>query len=275
MSCSERDVEIKSKDWEKELIGVGFIGENPDSLVYPFSYYPQNHQQPGKLKEVFRLNSSISSDTISIPNTFLYNLLSEVKLDNRITGESSTFKITKFESLYLFSKIIGFDFIPEIIYFDKAPNIYPEFLDYTFITGFDLLGRYEIEISKQDDIKVWLSSGAYSKYIFEQYETDHVDKLFINSVLNLSTEKRYDTISNDLFTCGVSFLETSVYNDSLFKYNLNFYRKPSAGILVGYFRSKINDTIHGKDEISTDIECPFDPKYFRNLPVAIKPKIND
>lgn len=273
LSCSDKNVDIQINDWGKELIGVGYIGENPDSLKELFSYYPQTHNQPGKLKEVFKHTAFISEDTLIIPNVLLYTLFRDIKLDKKITEDSSTFIINKTNSLYKFSKIKGHDFVPNIIYFDKLPNKYPDLFDYQYIDGFDYFGHYKIEIISKDSIKVWLKSATYFKYLYKQYEINEIDDLFISSYLNLSCLSRYDTINyniNNAIFCGSTLYETLVYNDSLFRYKTYFRKYPGAGMLVNYFRSKINADIDSLKDVNLDEKSPIDGKHFNSLPIAFK-----
>jgi hypothetical protein len=272
-SCQE-NLEIDSKtNWEKELIGVGYFGKRIDSLNYLFYYYPMENNQPGKLKEIFKHKIYISGDTVTFPNFLLRNFFSDEKTHAEIREDSSTFLISQVSPHYLFTKIRGHEVIPNTLYYEKYPNKYPEKFSYQFVSGFDYFDSFKVEISGKDSIKVWLKGGAYNPYIYEQYEKNEIDDLFISSYLNLINNKRYDTSSFSLkgaIFCGSSMYETLVYNDSLFEYTTYFRRLPDAGILLNYFRSKVDSELHGLKKHDLDLKSPFEPKRFKELPVAVE-----
>ena len=103
-SCSEDEEQTISTDWHTELIGVGYIGENPDSLNWPFSYYPCENNQPELLNHQYELQPVIIGDTIIFPNILLYNMFRDMEIDNRISKDSSklkTFSLFKISALYI------------------------------------------------------------------------------------------------------------------------------------------------------------------------------
>jgi hypothetical protein len=130
---------------------------------------------------------------------------------------------------------------------------------------------FKVEISGKDSIKVWLCGSPYNPYLFEQNVTDEVDKLFISSYLNMACDNRYDTTTlNDVHFNGVLVDETLVYNDSLFLYSTYFRRFPNGGVLLNYFRSKIDKKIHGLKEFDLNNGSPFRTRKFRDLPIAVE-----
>lgn len=272
-SCDE-NLEIDSKtNWEQELIGVGYFGESIDSLDYLFDYYPIDNNQPGKLKQIFKYKISISGDTVIFPNVLLYNFFSDEKTASEIREDSSAFLISQETPHYLFTKIKGHKVIPNTLYYDKQPNKYPEKLSYLSISGFDYFDSFKVEVSGKDSIKVWLKGGAYNPYLYEQYEKNKIDDLFISSYLNLVNNTRYDTTTFSLkeaIFCGSSLYETLVYNDSLFEYSTYFRRSPDGGILLNYLRSKVDSELHGLKTSVLDMKSPFELKRFMELPIAVK-----
>lgn len=272
-SCSEDNELSSDTDWEKELIGVGYIGENPDSLYSLFSYYPCENNQPELLNNLFRYQPKINGDTIIFPNFVLYDLFRNMETDERISKDSSLFIISSYKRLYKFSKIDGHDFIPKTIYFNKYSNKYPKAFKYQAFSGFDRWDHFDIEINGKDSIKVWLKGSPYNPYLFEQKNKTKIDELFIGSYLNLVCENRYDTITFPLqgaIFCGTSIGETLVYNDSTFKYSTYFRRSPGGGILVNYFRSKLNNKVHSREEFELDMRSPIKHMEFNELPVAVE-----
>lgn len=270
-SCSEKEELLSPTDWQNELIGVGYLGDNPDSLSVLFSYFPHSGKQPDQLKGCYKLYPKISGDTITIQNSLLYDLFSNSDKINAISQDFSRFLIGREEKLYKFTKITGHRIIPDVLYLKKYPNNYPEKFKYQVFDGMDALDSYTIEINGKDSIKVWLKGSPYHPYIFEQYKKSEVDDLFIGSYLNLICDNRYDTMTFEgVIFCGVIMDELLVYNDSIFDYSTYFRRIPDGGLLLDYFRSKIDKKAHSIDEFDLDQNCPFEPRKFNNIPVAIE-----
>lgn len=270
-SCSEVTKNYNSKNWNRELIGVGYIGLTPDSLKTLFSYYPCENNQPELLNHYFKYSSKISGDTITIPNLILHDFFHEIEIDNRISKGTSTFKIKSFEGLIQFSKINGHAFIPEKIYFKKYPNKYPNNFKYQFYSGYDRWDNFNIEINGNSSVKIWLKGNADNPYLFEQNNKSEIDDLFISSYLNLICHNRYDTISlKGVFIHGAETRETLIYNDSTFNYSTYFNRLPDGGLLVNYFRSKLDKRIHGLNEFNYDLKSSIKAKSFKELPIALE-----
>lgn len=270
-SCSEKEKQSCTTDWQIELIGVGYIGKNPDSLNVLFSYFPHSGNQPDQLKGHYKLYPKISGDTIIIQNNLLYNLFRNSDERNMISQNSSRFLIERDNNLYKFTKIKGHSSIPKVLYFKKYPNNYPKKFKYQVFDGMDAQDSYAIEINGKDSIKVWLKGSPYHPYIFEQYKKSEVDDLFIGSYLNLICDNRYDTTTfKGVIFCGVIMDELLVYNDSIFNYSTYFRRIPDGGILLNYFRSKVDKEKHLLDEFDLNLDRPFKPRKFKKLPVAIE-----
>ncbi len=267
--------EIKSNaskiNWEKELIGVGYIGEKRDSLDILFSYYPFENNQPQLLNNLFRFYPTIKGDTIIFPNILLEDFFRKMKIDEHIFNESSSFLISKTEGLYKFSKIKGHKVIPNEIYYKKYPNQYPKHFKYQAYKGFDKWDNFEIEINGLDSIKVYLYGSSFNPYVYEQETKSSIDDLFIASYLNLVSENRYDTITlNGVCMNGFSTDEIFVFNDSVFRYSTYFSRYPNAEILLNYFRSKIDKSIHSLKSYKSETKRSLKIKEFQHLPVAIE-----
>lgn len=244
-SCSEKEEQAIPTDWGTELIGVGYAGENPDSLCWVLSFYPCENNQPERLNHLYQNRPKISGDTIIIHNTFFYGMLRDMPRDENVSKGSSKFLISNFKGLYKFSKTSGHSIIPETFYYRKSPNEFPTSFSYQSITGFDIYDRFDVELMGSDSINVRLDGGAYDPYLYEQKKMSRVDKLFIGSYLNLMCKNRYDTSSiMNLIICGASQNETLVYNDSLFRYETYFVRPPGSQILLNYLRSKIDAEKH-------------------------------
>lgn len=277
-SCQENKEKKHLHNWEKELIGVGYFGNNIDSLNELFVYYPKENNQPGKMKEIFKYNIFISGDTATFPNFLLYNFFRDEKKHTEIREDSSAFLISQNSSYYSFTKINGHEVIPKTLFYVKQPNKYPENFSYQFISGFGYFETFKVEISGKDSIKVWLKGSAHTPYLYEQYEKNNIDDLFISSYLNLVSNTRYDTttfsLKNAVF-CGTSLYETLVYNDSLFEFSTYFRRLPDGGILIDYFRSKVDNELHGLKTPFLDLICPFESKEFQGLPVAVENQKNN
>ncbi|PHR31314.1 MAG: hypothetical protein COA38_08370 [Fluviicola sp.] len=270
-SCSEDEEQTISTDWHTELIGVGYIGENPDSLNWPFSYYPCENNQPELLNHQYELQPVIIGDTIIFPNILLYNMFRDMEIDNRISKDSSKFLISTQKKLYKFSKIGGHNFIPKTFYYQKYPNDYPKSFMYQSVDGFDHWDNYQIEISGKDSIRVWLKGSPDNPYLFEQDSISDIDILFIGSYLNLICDNRYDTITfGGAIFCGTTMDEVLVFNDSIFDYNTYFRRVPDGGILLNYFRSKIDKDVHSLKEFDFDMKSKFEIRKFKELPVAVE-----
>jgi len=273
VSCSEKNEHIKTVDWNTELVGVGYIGMEPNSLNVLFSYYPSENNQPELLNNLFKLRPKISGDTIIFPNLLLYDLFRNIEIDDRISNDTSIFKVSLFKGLYCFSKISGHDFIPERIYYKKYPNKYPKNFKYQSFSGFDRWDSFEFEINGKDSLKVWLKGSPYNPYLFQKEKKSVIDNLFIGSYLNFICDNRYDTTTYSLkgaVFCETSIGETLVYNDSVFRYSTYFNRINSGGILVNYFRSKLDKKIHSIKEFDLDIESPIKKRKFKHLPIAVE-----
>lgn len=238
LSCSKNE-KHDTKSWGTELIGVGYIGTNPDSLDKFFSYYPITTNQPGKLKKYFALKTAVTGDTISIPNLFLYPLIDE--MDRSVLDQSSQFLIGKEDTLFVFSKINGEERIPSLIYFNKSPSDeFPDLLKSQHIKKSDLFGTCEVLITEKNNIKVCLSDG----YSYNIDTINNEDMLFVNSYLNLAIKNRCDTISTNFkgtFSPPIFMSEELMYNDTIYTYSQEFGREPGAFILVDYFRSKLDE----------------------------------
>lgn len=271
-SCEGHLAINPSTNWGKELIGVGYFGESTDSLIYLFDYYPKNNNQPGKLKELYKYSLTISGDTATFPNFLLYNFFREHEHHRKIADDSSTFLIRHAAPYYKFSKISGNDVIPNQLYFEKQPNEYPEKFNYLFVQGSGIFDSYKFEINGKDSLKVWFKGGAYNPYLYEQYMKSEVDDLYISSYLNLICNKRYDTSSIDINAIiGHSFYsETFIYNDSVFEFSTYFRRLPDAGLLISYFRSKVDAEIQSAKELDLDLKPPFEKKIFKGFPIAVE-----
>ena len=85
-SCSEKNEQTSGTNWSMELIGLGYLGEHPDSLNTLFSFYQCDNNQPEFLKHQFQLQPHISADTIIFPNLLLYDLFRNMEIDNRIAS---------------------------------------------------------------------------------------------------------------------------------------------------------------------------------------------
>jgi hypothetical protein len=273
VSCSEQNEHVKTIDWNTELVGVGYIGKEPNSLNVLFSYYPCENNQPELLNVLFKLHPKISGDTIIFPNLLLHALFRNMEIDNRISKDTSSFKISSNNELYKFTKISGHGFVPETIYFKKYPNEYPINFKYQSFNGFDRWDSFDIEINGKDSISIWLKGNPHNPYLFEQKIKTKIDELFIGSYLNLVCDNRYDTITYPLeeaIFCGSTIGETLVYNDSLFSYSTYFKRTPAGGILVNYFRSKLDKKVHSLEEFDFNINSPLKERKFKALPVAVE-----
>lgn len=269
-SCESKINSIK-KNWEKELIGVGYIGEKLDSLDIFFSYYPFENNQPELLNYQFRFNPTIKGDTIIFPNIVLLGLFENLKLNNRVFKDSSSFLISENKGFYKFTKINGHNIIPKVIFFKKYPNQYPKLFKYQAFNGFDKWGDFEVEINGLDSIKVWLNGSSFNPYLYEQDSKSEIDDRFISSYLNLVCENRYDTTTlKGVSFNGVSNNEIFVFNDSVYHYSTYFSRYPNAGILLNYFRSKIDKKIHSLKGNNSEIKSSFKLKEFRDLPIAVQ-----
>lgn len=273
VSCSQKIESGKIVDWKIELVGVGYIGEEPNALNILFSYYPCKNNQPELLNSLYKFHPKITGDTIFIPNILLNDLFPNREIDETILKDSSVFKISFIKGLYCFSKISGHDFIPGTIYYKKYPNKYPKNFKYQFFSGFDRWDSFEIEINGKDSLKVWLKGNPYNPYLFEQETKNEIDNLFIGSYLNLICENRYDTTTyalNGAIFCGTSIGETLVYNDSVFNYSTYFNRIHSGGILINYFRSKLDKKTHSLKEFELEIKSPIKKRKFKHLPIAVQ-----
>lgn len=270
-SCSENKKHSIATDWKMELIGVGYIGQSPDSLISLFSYYPCENNQPELLNHLFEFQPKIHNDSIIFPNLVLYDLFRDKNIDERILNDSSVFIISFNEGLYKFSKIDGQAIIPKTIYFKKYPNEYPKNFKYQAISGFDRWDNFDIEINGKDSIKVWLKGSPYNPYLFELKNKTKIDELFLGSYLNLVCENRYDTITlTGVHFNGVLTVEKLVYNDSVFNYSTYFGRHPDGGVLVNYFRSKLNRNIHSLDDFDMEMRSPIIMREFKEFPVAVE-----
>lgn len=270
-SCSRKEEKLSSIDWGTELIGVGYIGKTPDSLRILFSYFPHNYNQPEPLNKRYKVYPKISGDTITIQNIFLHDLFRNSEVENSVLNNFSRFLIREKGNLYKLTKLTGANVVPKVLYFKKYPNKFPEKFNYQMFDGMNALDSYAVEINGKDSIKVWLYGTPYHPYLYEQYTKNTIDDLFIGSYLNLICENRYDTttIAGTIF-CGTIMNELLVYNDSIFEYNTYFRRFPDGGILLDYFRSKIDSKQHGLNEFNLDIKSPFKPKKYKNWPVAVE-----
>lgn len=273
LSCS-KDHNKESIDWNEELIGIGFLYVHPDSLNILFSY---NENPPLKTyheQEFFLKNTTLSGDTLNIPN---YRINPLFKTRNTIKADfddSTYFRLEKDSSHLTLIKVIGRNIVPDTLYFKKSPTSKPRSLNYFNVSGFDLSGSYFIEIFKEDSINVWLKGSNYRSYFYEQIEFNETDLSYINSFLNLAIKNRYETMRFENFSIqGASQKEIFVYNDSVFEYDDSFLKYPTASMLVSYFRSKITLTEHrieNKNDLM-ELRPPFKTKRFSQYPVAVKP----
>jgi hypothetical protein len=236
-----------------------------------FSYYPFENNQPELLNSQFSLCPEISGDTIVFSNLLLWNLFREMKMDSPILNESSSFLISRDKGLYKFSKITGNKIIPKVMFFKKYSNQYPKNFKYQAIKGFDKWDDFVLEINGKDSINVWLHGSPNNPYLYEQKTKNEMDNLFIASYLNFVCENRYDTITlNSVCLNSVSVDEILVYNDSVFLYNTYFYRYTDNGLLINYFRSKIDKKIHHLEKYNSEKKSPLYRKKFKDLPIAVE-----
>lgn len=272
-SCSEKKEISCSTDWQVELTGVGYIGTHPDSLMALFSYYPySNNQAYPHPKYRFQLYPKVSGDTITIPNSLLSEVFSNSNDDQAAPRDSSSFMIGQEGELFKFTKIAGDKIIPAFLYFKKYPTQYPKGSSYYLVEGTDNQGSFTIEVNGNDSLSVWLEGSPYGPYVYEQYKKSDIDDRFIGSYLNLVCDSRYDTITfGGTIFCGVIVDELLVYNDSVFDYSTYFHRIPDGGgVLLNYFRSKVEKETHSLKKFDMLLDCPFEPKRFTNLPVAVE-----
>lgn len=273
-SCTPKKKET-GINWNKEIIGVGYAGWNKDSLTSLFFYFPCEGNQPERTQYEYKFWPTIKGDTILFPNRFLRNLLKE-KIDatENFIDDSTTFLISQEESLIQFNKISGSSKIPSKLYFKKYSNDFPDKFSYQYADGMNRYGNHEFEIIGENKFNAILKGSPFEPFYYRLNKLDSIDRLFVNSYLNLILPNRYDTIdfrNMGAIFCGVISDEKIVYNDSVFEYSTYFTRYPGSDILLHYLRSKVNMKEHGlKDFDSVDKTSLIKSKDFNDLPVAIE-----
>lgn len=237
-------------DWNKELTGIGTLGNSPDSLSYVWVHFELNdahirYEKRGvdDRPKVFK----IYGDTLLVSNYLIlydYIALYNLKLSQNALLDSSKFIMTYTpDSIIHFQKIHGNDSIQNQFYVKMASKKLDEKFQYVNINEFSIGSKFQLAVypdSLFGLLRPRRSDLQTSNFVM-QFKPQ--DKVYINQYINTLIAFRHDAKNiGDGCMLGFSSSTDLVYDSLFYKYNHLLLHKIKPSLLHSYFLNAVDST---------------------------------
>ncbi len=271
-SCKRNDFVDDIPNFEKELIGFGFAGPYPDSLIGSWEFSPWTFDE-WHSSNLFsdQYNTTFSQDTMCLYN-FNLQYSERVAYENSFLDTAkSRYLISQQNDLFRFDKIEGRKEMPDRFFVKMYPNTVPDGFQYFYFSGFDLSYRTEFQVDSNMNIQLIVQqrdNGTTSKVdrLSWRRNWSSDERVYINTFLHAFCSRRLDTVHVNWTNCDGSELATLVYNDSVYHYSW-----PIFNFQLYYLRSVLISRLQWYHYTGESLPRPYlKREYFYGFPVVLE-----